>query len=80
MAGRLPGGAAGPGGREPARGCDSRGAHVVATVRGDAPNPLRAFATTRPGDVEVEQVDVVAAQRGRAGLQFLDRHGDPLPR
>jgi len=44
-----------------------------------APNPLRAFAATRPGDVEVEQVDVVAAQRGRAGQQFLDRHGEPLP-
>lgn len=79
----------------------ARGAHVVATVRGDAPNPLRAFAATRPGDVEVEQVDVtapggpgaslevgeaipplldvVAAQRGRAGQQFLDRHGEPLP-
>jgi len=38
----------------------ARGAHVVATVRGDAPNPLRAFAATRPGDVEVEQVDVTA--------------------
>ena len=36
----------------------ARGAHVVATVRGDAPNPLRAFAATRPDDIEVERADI----------------------
>lgn len=36
-------------------------------------------ATLEIGDVIPELVDTVDAQRGRPGLRYLDRHGDPIP-
>lgn len=48
-----------------------RGARVVATVRSDAPSPLRAFAATTDA-VEIERVDVAVADSIAALRRRLD--------
>lgn len=40
-----------------------RGAHVVATVRNDAPSPLRDFVDANDGRVTIEQVDIAEPEQ-----------------
>ena len=40
-----------------------RGAHVVATVRNDAPSPLRDFVDSTDGGVTIEQVDIAEPEQ-----------------